>query len=270
MRHVELTIFENQSILHEKGVTLPVGLKVSFRQLGILTVGVLAAFVGFFITKDFIAPGITIAITLGFGLPNTKIMTPDQKVKSMILFLIRGTSLTKDKPDYIKKKNNVRKTENRSAEKKKITKYNKKQKTRNKKFTIQSIIDCFDMMLNKNASVKPETTPEDKLNTISIIRNKNKLYVNGLDDFDNKLFFENEKESAEFVIVGNNNNKPNIRPKINIKKNDSAPIILNENKGFGFYKTDRRGNLEISFDEDKKYQRYKISVIVDGNKEIAI
>ena len=261
MKHVELTVFENQSILHEKGVTLPVGLKVSFRQLGILTVGVLVAFVGFFITKDFIAPGIIIAIALGFGLPNTKIMTPDQKVKSMILFLVRGTSLAK-KPEHLKKNND---TSSKSNKKENKYGYNKKIQAENKnqKFTIQNVIDYLDIMLNKNASDKPTTTSKDKLNTIKISRTKNKIIVKNLNGFNDKLFFGDKNEFAEFVVGNSNAGIP-----INIKKKDSVPIILNEDRKLGDYKTDKHGNLEISFDDD--YLKYEVSIIVDGYNEVLI
>ena len=246
--------------MHEKGVTLPVGLKVSFRQLGILTVGVLAAFVGFFITKDFVAPGIIIAIALGFGLPNTKIMTPDQKVKSIILFLVRGTSFAK-KPEHLKKNNDTsnksNKKENKSDNNKKIQAENK-----NQKFTIQNVIDYLDIMLNKNASDKP-TTSRDKLNTIKISRNKNKLIVKNLNDFNDKLFFGDHNEFAEFVVGNSNTGMP-----IDIKKKGSVPIILNESKKFGDYKTDKHGSLEISFDDD--YLKYEISIIVDGDNKVLI
>ncbi|MDH3501608.1 MAG: hypothetical protein OEL69_03760 [Nitrosopumilus sp.] len=101
MRHVELVAFENDSILHQKALSLPVG-KVLLRQLGILVVGILTVFSACAITDNIIVPGMLFAIFLGIGLPNTKIMTPDQMLKSVILFLIRGTSLSK-KPEYMQK-----------------------------------------------------------------------------------------------------------------------------------------------------------------------
>ena len=104
MRHVELVAFENDSILHQKALSLPVG-KVSLRQLGILVVGILTVFSSYAITDNIIMPAILFVIFLGIGLPNTKIMTPDQMIKSVIIFLIRGTSLSK-KPEYMQKDSN--------------------------------------------------------------------------------------------------------------------------------------------------------------------
>ena len=106
MRHVELVIFENDSIMHEKALSLPIG-KVSFRQLAMMLIGILSAMVGYFITKDIIVSGVILAVFLGLGLVNTKIMSPDQMIKAYLLFLIRGTSLSRGKPENLKKKNTV-------------------------------------------------------------------------------------------------------------------------------------------------------------------
>jgi len=105
MRHVELVIFENDSIMHEKALSLPIG-KVSFRQLGVILAGILVSMVTYFVTKDFIAPGVVLAIFLGLGLVNTKIMSPDQMIKANLIFLIRGTSLKTEKVKKVKEKSN--------------------------------------------------------------------------------------------------------------------------------------------------------------------
>ena len=104
MRHVELVAFENDSILHQKALSLPIG-KVSLRQLGVLVAGILNVFAAYAITDNFWVAAIIFAIFLGIGMPNTKIMTPDQMIKSVILFLIKGTSLSK-KPEYLQKNSN--------------------------------------------------------------------------------------------------------------------------------------------------------------------
>jgi len=104
MRHVELVVFENDSILNEKALSLPIG-RVSFRQLGVILIGVLAAMMSYFVTKEIIVPGIVLAVSLGLGMVNTKIMTPDQMIKANLLYLIRGTSLRK-KPEKVIHGNN--------------------------------------------------------------------------------------------------------------------------------------------------------------------
>lgn len=99
MRHVELVAFENDSILHQKALSLPIG-KVSLRQLGVLVVGILNVFTVYAITDNFWIVAVLFAVFLGIEMSNTKIMTPDQMIKSVILFLNRGTSLSK-KPEYM-------------------------------------------------------------------------------------------------------------------------------------------------------------------------
>jgi hypothetical protein len=99
MRHVELVVFENDSILNEKALSLPIG-RVSFRQLGVILVGVLASMISYFVTKEIIVPGVVLAVSLGLGMVNTKIMTPDQMIKANLLYLVRGTSLRK-KPEKV-------------------------------------------------------------------------------------------------------------------------------------------------------------------------
>lgn len=101
MRHVELVAFENDSILHQKALSLPIG-KVSLRQLGVLVVGILSVFAAYAITDNFWIAAVIFAVFLGIGMPNTKIMTPDHMLKSVIMFMIRGTSLSK-KPEYLQK-----------------------------------------------------------------------------------------------------------------------------------------------------------------------
>ncbi|MGI9565405.1 MAG: hypothetical protein ACR2LL_00110 [Nitrosopumilus sp.] len=52
MRHVELVAFENDSILHQKALLLPI-VKVSLRQLGVLVVVILSVFATYSITDNF-------------------------------------------------------------------------------------------------------------------------------------------------------------------------------------------------------------------------
>lgn len=127
MRHVELVVFENDSILNEKALSLPIG-RVSFRQLGVMLAGVLAAMISYFVTKEIIVPGVVLAVSLGLGMINTKIMTPDQMIKANLMYLIRGTSLRK-KPEKIACNNN----DKTSTNSKYSTTKNKAEKTPKKK-----------------------------------------------------------------------------------------------------------------------------------------
>ena len=205
MRHVELVAFENDSILHQKALSLPVG-KVSLRQLGILVVGILIVFTSYAITDNIIIPAILFAVFLGIGLPNTKIMTPDQMIKSIILFLIRGTSLSK-KPEYMQKnkkpkqkeseknqdkKNNIQtfeKQSNNSAMSKLLLQfeslYKKKESIESKQKDIVSSSNN-----NKNYAVKIELTPENMLN-VTPIKIKKKNPANSIDKLLNSLTISN-------------------------------------------------------------------------------
>ena len=193
MRHVELVAFENDSILHQKALSLPVG-KVSLRQLGILVVGILTVFSAYAITDNIIVPGILFAIFLGIGLPNTKIMTPDQMIKSVIMFLIRGTSLSK-KPEYMQKDKKLKPSskeqkdnQNSYIQRSEIQStnnimskiisqleslYKKKESTESKQD--QNIVTTNN---DKNYSVKVELTPENMLNITPIKTMRNKSQEN--------------------------------------------------------------------------------------------
>ena len=175
-RHVELVAFENDSILHQKALSLPIG-KVSLRQLGVLVIGILSVFAAYAITENFWVAAVIFAIFLGIGMPNTKIMTPDQMIKSIILFLIRGTSLSK-KPEYLQKNSKQNEKKNNSGILTTETQTNNnvtskilsqieslyKKKESNEKTMIRDE--------NKNYSIKVQLTPENMLNIITIKKNQ--------------------------------------------------------------------------------------------------
>ena len=176
MRHVELVAFENDSILHQKALSLPIG-KVSLRQLGVLVVGILSVFAAYAITDNFWIAAVLFAVFLGIGMTNTKIMTPDQMIKSIILFLIRGTSFSK-KPEYITIKSQQKEEKNDSNFSNTETQtnnnimskvmsqieslYKKKESKSNENLSNK----------NKNYSIKVQLTRENMLNIISLKTNQ--------------------------------------------------------------------------------------------------
>jgi len=187
MRHVELVAFENDSILHQKALSLPIG-KVSLRQLGVLVMGILSMFTVYAITDNFWIAGMIFAIFLGIGMPNTKIMTPDQMIKSTILFWARGTSLSK-KPEYMQKK----RTNHKEQEEEAIANDNiqnsemqpnniiskvisqleslyKKKSVKNNPLSKQ---ESKDIIIEKNYSIKIELTPENMLNITPVHATRN-------------------------------------------------------------------------------------------------
>ncbi len=255
MRHVELVAFENDSILHQKALSLPVG-KVSLRQLGILVVGILAVFSTYAITDNIIVPAILFAVFLGIGLPNTKIMTPDQMIKSVILFLIRGTSLSK-KPEYMQKDGKLK--SNSKEQKDNQNNYIQSSEIQSNNNTIMSkIISQLESLYkkkesteskqdknivttnkDKNYSVKVELTPENMLNItpIKTIRNKNhesnsidKL-LSSLTTSKNNLHDQKDSDFLqEHMSILLDNNK--IESDKIISKNDSASVLLDKNSKY--------------------------------------
>ena len=253
MRHVELVAFENDSILHQKALSLPVG-KVSLRQLGILVVGILIVFTSYAITDNIIIPAILFAVFLGIGLPNTKIMTPDQMIKSIILFLIRGTSLSK-KPEYMQKNKKPKQKESeKNHDKKNYIQSFEKQSSNNimskilsqlellykKKESTESKQNIVQPNNDKNYSVKIKLTSENMLNIIPIkTKKKSKENNNSIDKFLNSLTTSKnntfDRKDSDFlqdhvsILLDNKKLEPN---KMIISKNNSVSILLDRNSKY--------------------------------------
>ena len=220
MRHVELVAFENDSILHQKALSLPIG-KVSLRQLGVLVMGILSVFAIYAITDNFWVAAVIFAIFLGIGMPNTKIMTPDQMIKSIILFLIRGTSLSK-KPEYLQtskskqkeKKNNLSiPTTETQTNNNVMSKILSQIESLYKKKKSKSIENPSK---NKNYSLKVELTPENMLNIIPI-----------------KTKQEKNDNSIDNLLDSLTTSKKNSLPDLNNSDNflqEHVSILLNDKK----------------------------------------
>lgn len=181
-RHVELVAFENDSILHQKALSLPIG-KVSLRQLGVLVIGILSVFATYAITDNFWIAAVIFTIFLGIGMPNTKIMTPNQMIESVILFLIRGTSLSK-KPQHMQTKPKQKEKKNDSSVSKTETQTNNN--VMSKIFSqIESLYKKKEFDENKNYSIKVQLTTKNMLNVIPI--NAKQQNNNSIDNLLNSL-----------------------------------------------------------------------------------
>ncbi len=101
-RNIDLVTFENDSVLNQKSISLPIG-KVSIRQTAILFSGILVTFLVFMTTDNVIVAGLIFAVFLGLGLIGSRVMAADQMIKNHLMLLIRGTSLDV-KHEYIEKK----------------------------------------------------------------------------------------------------------------------------------------------------------------------
>ena len=264
MRHVELVIFENDSILNEKALSLPIG-KVSFRQLGVILAGVLAAMISYFVTREIIAPGIVLAVSLGLGMINTRIMTPDQMIKANILYLIRGTSLRK-KPQRIIHHNN----DKENTDFKHNTTNNKTEKTTKKKDktslqTIFSQVESFfakpskkeivssDIIKadnnekTKSHSVKIRLTPDNMLQILSVRQDT-----------------MNKSNPIDKLLSSLNRSSKNNHIHDREEKLLNKVTILLDNQGIDdsviFEKDD--GSMNILLD---KHSEYDIYAVVDDN-----
>ena len=101
-RNIDLVTFENDSVLNQKSISLPIG-KVSIRQTAILFSGILVTFLVFMTTDNVIVAGLIFAVFLGLGLIGSRVMAADQMIKSHLMLLVRGTSLDV-KHEYQEKK----------------------------------------------------------------------------------------------------------------------------------------------------------------------
>ena len=101
-RNIDLVTFENDSVLNQKSISLPIG-KVSIRQTAILFSGILVTFLVFMTTDNVIMAGLIFAVFLGLGLIGSRVMAADQMIKSHLMLLVRGTSLDV-KHEYMEKK----------------------------------------------------------------------------------------------------------------------------------------------------------------------
>lgn len=238
-RHVELVAFENDSILHQKALSLPIG-KVSLRQLGVLVIGILSVFAAYAITDNFWIAAVIFAVFLGIGMPNTKIMAPDQMIKSIILFLIRRTSLSK-KPEYLQKNSKQKEKKNDSSASTTETQTNnniiskvmsqieslyKKKESKENKIIYNE---------KKNYSIKVQLTPENMLNVTPIKTKQQNNSINNLLNAltiskNNSLDLTNSDFLQEHVSILLDDKKLE-NDQIVLKKN-SISVLLNKSKNY--------------------------------------
>ena len=102
VRNIDLVTFENDSVLNQKSISLPMG-KISIRQTVILFVRIMTTFLVFLTSDNLIVSGLVFAVFLGLGLIGSKVMSLDQMIKSHFVLLVKGTSLDV-KPEYMEKK----------------------------------------------------------------------------------------------------------------------------------------------------------------------
>jgi len=163
-QEIELVVFENVSVIHQKALSLPFG-KVSLRQLLMLSAGMIGAVIAYSVTGEILYPAIVFGMFVALGMVSTKVLTLDQMIKSIILFLIRGTSLSK-KPQYmIDEKKRTANTDNVGNDKQS----NKEIPAKNKNI-IQQAISNIELLFGKKSTYEEDEQIEE-----------------GIDDDDNDL-----------------------------------------------------------------------------------
>ena len=166
-QEIELVVFENVSVMHQKALSLPFG-KVSLRQLLMLSAGMLGAVIAYSITGEVVYPAIVFAAFVALGMISTKVLTLDQMIKSMISFLIRGTSLSR-KPQYMideKKKKKFVKT--RLLDKSKNTRQQNIENPPNDKNIVENTISQIESFFGKKPqNIKEEVLDDSKIKSDS-------------------------------------------------------------------------------------------------------
>lgn len=186
VRNIDLVTFENDSVLNQKSISLPMG-KVSIRQTVILFVGILVTFLVFLTSDNLIISGLVFAVFLGLGLIGSKVMSLDQMIKSHLILLLRGTSLDV-KPDYMekKKKNDVDNT-NTDKSKTRLNQLEEEHQQDNNGL-INKVISEIQSLFSKNNKTKQKQPKENKNYSAEITLDQNILNVS---------LFKNKKQNDE-------------------------------------------------------------------------
>ena len=188
-RTIELVTFENDSVLNQKSISLPIG-KVSIRQTAILFSGILVTFLVFMTMNNLVISGLVFAVFLGIGLIGTRVMTADQMIKSHLMMLIRGTSL-EQKPEYMEnpKKNQQ---QQQTSNEKSNPKQTKQQKNNNG--LINQVLSQIESLYKKKDDITANTEKESKL-LVNKIKNNNKKFSASIELTDQNIIHVTSKNN---------------------------------------------------------------------------
>ena len=245
VRNIDLVTFENDSVLNQKSISLPMG-KVSIRQTVILFVGILTTFLVFLTSDNLIISGLVFAVFLGLGLIGSKVMSLDQMIKSHLILLIRGTSLDV-KPEYMEKKKQDIDNTNTDKSKTRLQQLEVEQQQNNNGLVNKAISE-IQSLFSKNNKIK-QNQPK---------QNKNYSAEIQLDDQNilNVSLFKNKKQSDEII------NK--LLEKISKENLTEHVTILLDGKELEktqYTKSDEIISLELDNDS------YEITVTADDDKK---
>lgn len=265
-RTIELVTFENDSVLNQKSISLPIG-KVSIRQTAILFSGILVTFLVFMTMDNLFISGLVFAVFLGIGLIGTRVMTADQMIKSHLMMLVRGTSL-EQKHEYMK---NPKKKQQQQhiANEKYHTKQNEQQKNNNG--LVNQVLSQIESFYKKKDNATANTKKESKSLDNKVESNKKFSASIGLTD------------QNIIHVTSKNNNDVVVRPLLSTeKKRNNDPV---ENRLRKFSKKEKtesdsiKNHITISLDgkpidESNGMMMIKskesLSLVLENNQQYAI
>lgn len=235
VRNIDLVTFENDSVLNQKSISLPMG-KVSIRQTVILFVGILTTFLVFLTSDNLVISGLVFAVFLGLGLIGSKVMSLDQMIKSHLILLIRRTSLDV-KPDYMEKKkqNDVGNDTNES--KTRLQQLEEEHQQDNNNGLVNKAISEIQSLFSKknNMPEKQKQSKENKnfsaeiqldQNTLNVSLFKNKKQTN---EPINKLLGKLSKGNLTEHVTISLDGKKLENSQYKIKSNNMISLVLDSN-----------------------------------------
>ncbi|WP_316505415.1 hypothetical protein [Nitrosopumilus sp.] len=237
VRNIDLVTFENDSVLNQKSISLPVG-KVSIRQTVILFAGILVTFLVFLTTDNLIVSGLIFAVFLGLGLIGSKAMSLDQMIKSHLILLIRGTSLDV-KPDYMEKKKKNRDIVNNDTNESKtrLQRLEEEHQQNNNNGLVNKIISEIQSLFSKkNYPINQNQSKEkknfsaeiqlDQKNILNVSLFKNKKQT---DEPINKPLRKLSKENLTEHVTISLDGKELEKSQYEIKSNNMISLTLDNN-----------------------------------------
>lgn len=232
VRNIDLVTFENDSVLNQKSITLPMG-KVSIRQTVILFVGIMVTFLVFLTSDNLLISGLVFAIFLGLGLIGSTVMPLDQMIKSHLILLIRGTSLD-IKPDYMEKKNKKQNdVDNHDVvDSKTRLQQLEEEQQQNNNGLVNKAVSQIQSLFSKNNKIKQKQSKENKNFSAEIQLDQNILNVSLFknkkqnDESINKLLGKISKEKITEHVTISLDGKKITQSQYQIKSNNMISLVL--------------------------------------------
>jgi len=251
VRNIDLVTFENDSVLNQKSISLPMG-KVSIRQTVILFAGILVTFLVFLTSDNLLFSGLTFAVFLGLGLIGSKVMSLDQMIKSHLILLVRGTSLDA-KPEYMEKKKQYIDNTNTNESKTRLQQLEVEQQQNNNNGLVnKAISEIQSLFSKKNYPINQIQSKENKNFSAEIQLDQNILNVS---------LFKNKKQSDEPInkLLGKLS-KENLTEHVTISL-DGKELEKSQ------YEIKSSNRISLVLDNDDPNKSYEITATADDDKK---